>query len=416
MRLMMMFLSSKKVFLSCVIFSALGAVGQGLVGQGMAAIAQPVDSAPTSGQIMEQSPDQVIESATTISQTTVQTPVSISEQQWLNPIRSAATSSEGAVPSPLSNRSYVLGAGDQIFINVFGYEEFTGTWIVLPDGTITLPLLGSIVVTGQTPDALSQYLTQRLNEHLVDPVVTVAPSVLRPVIVNVAGEVHRPGPLQLRSLSAVNPTVTVNTVSSRAESSLEAVPTLSSALVEAGGITLDADIRSVVVTRRRPGQEPESTTINLWNSIWSDDMPEDLILQDGDAIFVPTLENDTDINRRLLVQSNYAPESIVVRVMGEVKRPGEVNVSPTSSISGAIASAGGHTTDGRLRHVALVRLNEDGSIFQEELDLRDLNDEGQIQQGDVIYVPQQNSSGILDFGARLLSPINTILGFLRLLQ
>lgn len=337
------------------------------------------------------------------------------DQGWLTP--NNTTASLEVIPArPISSGAYILDSGDQIFISVFGYEEFTGTWIVLPDGTISLPLLGAIVVTGQTPDSLGQYLTQRLNEHLVDPVVTVSPSVLRPVIVNVAGAVHRPGPLQLRSLSAVNPTVTVNTATSRAESTLDSVPTLSSALLEAGGITLDADIRSVVVTRARPGEEPRSTTINLWNSIWSDEMPEDLILQDGDAIFVPTLENDTDINRRLLVQSNYAPENITVRVMGEVKRPGEVEVAPTSSISGAIASAGGHTTDGRLRRVALVRLNPDGTIYQEELDLRDLDDEGQVEDGDVIYVPQQNSSGILDFAGRVLSPINTVLNFLRFIE
>lgn len=378
---------SKKNLFSLAVISAFGTVGQ-----------MPGAIAQTS--VQSQSPS----------------PIQISDPGF-NPIQPpTAPSSEVEAARPISSDAYILDSGDQIFISVFGYDEFTGTWIVLPDGTISMPLLGSIVVTGQTPDALSRYLTQRLNEHLVEPVVTVSPSVLRPVIVNVAGAVHRPGPLQLRSLSAVNPSITVNTVSSRAESTLDAVPTLSSALVEAGGITLDADIRRVIVTRARPGQEPQSTTINLWNSIWSDEMPEDLVLQDGDAIFVPTLENDTDINRRLLVQSNYAPEAIAVRVMGEVKRPGEISVSPTSSISGAIAAAGGHTTDGRLRRVALVRLNPDGSIFQEELDLRDLNDAGQIQAGDVVYVPQQNSSGVLDFAGRLLSPINSILGFLRLLQ
>lgn len=340
------------------------------------------------------------------------TPLPISEAEPAT----TSIASPPAINSNISPGAYVLGTGDQVFITVFGYDEFTGTWIVLPDGTISLPLIGSVVVTGQTPDTLGQYLTQRLNEHLVNPVVTVSPSVLRPVIVNVAGEVHRPGPLQLRSLSTVNPNVTVTTSNSGTTSTLSGVPTLSSALLEAGGITLNADIRNVVVTRARPGQEPRSTTINLWNSIWSNEIPEDLVLQDGDTIFVPMLENEADINQRLLVRSNFSPATVPVRVMGEVKRPGEIEVNPTSSISGAIAAAGGHTTDGRLKHVALVRLNPDGSIFQEELDLRDLNDEGQVQAGDVIYVPEQNSSGILDFASRVVSPINAVLNFLRFID
>ena len=313
------------------------------------------------------------------------------------------------LPAAAAYAEYSLGAGDQLFITVFGYDEFTGTWIVLPDGSISLPLIGSIIVSGQTPSTLTQYLTQRLNEHLVDPVVTIAPTVLRPVVVNVAGAVHRPGPLQLRSLSAVNRTVTATTVTSRVESTLDSVPTVTSALVEAGGITAEADIRRVVVTRSRTGQESRSITLNLWNSLWSDQVPEDLLLQDGDSIFIPTLEDGSEINPRLLAQSNLAPETVTVRVMGEVRRPGPVEVSPTSSISGAIAAAGGHTPDGRLRRVAFVRLNTDGSILQQEMDLRDLDDLDQVQEGDVIYVPKRNSAEVLDFAARLLTPFSSLL-------
>jgi protein involved in polysaccharide export with SLBB domain len=64
---------------------------------------------------------------------------------------------------------YVLGAGDHIVINVFGYEEYTGDRTILPDGTIAIPLIGSIQAAGQTTDQFAQALTARLQPFLVDP-------------------------------------------------------------------------------------------------------------------------------------------------------------------------------------------------------------------------------------------------------
>ena len=96
-----------------------------------------------------------------------------------------------------SNATYILGAGDQISLSVIGYPEFTGTLAILSDGTITLPLVGPLRVSGLTPNQLSLALTQRLRTYLIDPVVSVGLAVTRPVVVTIAGEVHRPGPIQL---------------------------------------------------------------------------------------------------------------------------------------------------------------------------------------------------------------------------
>ena len=81
----------------------------------------------------------------------------------------------------------------------------------------------------------------QLNTVLVDPAVTVSLATLRPVVVTIAGEVQRPGPVQLRSLTRAD------SESSAPEASLDAVPILSSALMEAGGVTSYADIRRVQV-------------------------------------------------------------------------------------------------------------------------------------------------------------------------
>jgi len=301
--------------------------------------------------------------------------------------------------------AYILGSGDQVDITVFDYSEFTGAKVVLPDGTITLPLIGTVSAAGKTTEQLAQELTNRLASLLVKPVVTVNLTVLRPVLVNVAGEVQRPGPIQLRSLTATNLTLGSNTI--------RGVPTLSTALTEAGGITQNADIRQVTLRRYGAGNS-QPITVNLWDAISSGNALPDLVLQDGDSIYVPRLTEDKAIDRRLIARSSLSPGTVRVRVVGEVKKPGEIQVPPDSSLSSAVAIAGGPTVDARLSRVAFVRMNEEGRIGRQVIDLRDLIDNYQVQDGDVIIVPKKGSSSVIDFAGRLFSPLGTILNLLKL--
>ncbi|NJR57523.1 MAG: polysaccharide export protein [Cyanobacteria bacterium CRU_2_1] len=291
--------------------------------------------------------------------------------------------------------SYVLGPGDTINIAVFAYDEYTGDKVIFPDGTITLPLVGSVTAAGLTTEQLAQELTLRLQSLLVNPVVTVQLTTLRPVTVTVAGEVRRPGPLELVT----------------GEEFTENVPTLSEALVAAGGITQDADIRQVTVRRRIPNGETQSIVVNLWDAIASEDVPSDIILQEGDSVFVPRLTADAQIDRRLIARSSFAPETVRVRVIGEVNSPGEIGVPPDSTISSAVAIAGGPTDDARLSRVAFIRMNESGEIERQVVDLRNLIDSYQIQEGDVIIVPEDSTSEALDIASRfIIDPLNSILG------
>ncbi|MGP1383905.1 MAG: polysaccharide biosynthesis/export family protein [Thainema sp.] len=303
------------------------------------------------------------------------------------------------------NVDYILGSGDQIAITVFGYEEFEGSRVVLPDGTISIPLLGPIRAEGRTTESLSRELTSQLSAYLVNPSVDVSLTVLRPVVVNIAGEVHRPGPVQLSSLTDVRTRVDTN---SRITSSSTS-PTLSTALGAAGGVRSTADIRRVIVQRSLPGNKSESIEINLWNAIWSDDVAADPILRDGDSIYIPEVTDGTQFDPRLVATSTFAPDTIQVRVVGEVENPGPIEISPDSSVSSAIAVAGGPTEDAELDEVVLVRLNRDGEIAGEEIDVEDLVDNYQVREGDVIVVPQEGSRSFLDFIPRVLGPIGDVL-------
>ncbi len=309
-------------------------------------------------------------------------------------------------PAPaaeLSHSAYLLGSGDQLDITVFDYQEFTGSKIILPDGTIIMPMVGAVAAAGKTTEQLAREITARLQSLLVNPVVTVSLSALRPVSVNVAGEVMRPGTIQLRSLTTASPVV--GSIVEIPSNTTEGTPTVSTALVAAGGITRSADIRHVVLKHR---DRTEPIIINLWDAIASENAPPDFILQDGDSIFIPRLEAGETLDTRLSSRSSFAPATVRVRIVGEVKNPGEVRVSPDSSISSAVAIAGGPTVDARLSRVAFVRLNESGQVERQTIDLSDLIDNYQIQDGDVIIVPKKNSSSIVDSLGRIFSPLGAL--------
>ncbi len=309
--------------------------------------------------------------------------------------------------------AYILGPGDQLGIAVAGFTELDRTRIILPDGTILLPLIGPVVASGKTLDDLEAEITRRYSFYLVDPVVELNLSVLRPVVVAVGGEVNRPGPVQLNSLSTFNTRVT-NDAQLTSEST---APTISTALVGAGGIRRSADLRNVQVQRQLPNGELTRFRVNLWDSIFQGMGTDDILLQDGDVVFVPEAPPASEIDPQLVARSSLAPDVVRVRVIGEVRKPGEVQVPPDGSVSSAIAIAGGHNTEtADLGNVALLRLLDNGQVEEQVLDLNNLVDATPIRDGDVVVVPKRRLLNTLDNVSRFLSPITAPFNFLLLLD
>lgn len=315
---------------------------------------------------------------------------------------------------------YLLGPGDQLETRIIGYEDFD--WavtnrIVLSDGTIRIPFVGTVVAAGKTVEALEDEIANRLGLYLTVPVVDMNITGLRPVVVNVVGEVYRPGPVQLGSLTQADTNIggdgTVTTTAT--------TPNLGSALDGAGGIRRTADIRNVTVRRRMPDGSTREFSVNLWDALLGNSNLGVLVLFDGDTVYVPTATADSEVDPALVASTSIAPDNVRVRVVGEgVVRPGEVQVQPNSSVSSAIAAAGGPNMDAELTDVRVVRLRENGQIEEEILDVSSLVDDYQIQDGDVVFVPKKGYLvGIDNFNRTLgplLAPIGTVLGILGILN
>jgi polysaccharide biosynthesis/export protein len=301
-----------------------------------------------------------------------------------------------------TDMGYRLGAGDQVDINVYDTPEVSGVKVVAPDGSITLPFVGKIQVAGLTADTLAAGLRQRLMEWYKNPVVAVTTTQFRPLRISVGGEVRSPGPLQMRNVPYDNSRNGEVTVAN------PTLPTLSSAIVAAGGVTRDGDIGRVVIRRNGVNQ-----SVDLWQGLSSESAPQDILLQDGDSIYVPKLVAGSVIDPRLVAKSTLAPKTVRVRVVGEVKKPGEVDVPPSSTISSAIAIAGGPTEKSRMEEVRLVRLNPDGQVSEQKMNLQQLQDNQQVLDGDVVVVPKSRTSNFIDLAGQIISPLGVILNLFK---
>src|SRR5689334_14300651 len=86
-------------------------------------------------------------------------------------VLSLAAQAFGKPAAPATD--YRFAPGDVIEVTVAPQHTFDRTVTVLPDGKISFPLVGQLVVAGLTVEQLSRKLQTALNQTLVDPVVNI---------------------------------------------------------------------------------------------------------------------------------------------------------------------------------------------------------------------------------------------------
>lgn len=96
-----------------------------------------------------------------------------------------------AAPAP-TTAAYVIAPGDLVRIVVYNEPSMSGDYLVLPEGTIQLPLIGVVPAQGQTASQLSADILARLKKGiLTEPRISVNLAQMRSVFVS--GAVNKPG-------------------------------------------------------------------------------------------------------------------------------------------------------------------------------------------------------------------------------
>jgi polysaccharide export outer membrane protein len=163
-----------------------------------------------------------------------------------------------ATPDP----SYVIGAEDVLGISVWSDPRLSGTFLVRPDGRISIPLSGEVMATGKTPLALETAIRDALIEKgiLKHPQVTVQVNQINSKKYFLQGEVNKTG-----SFPLVVPT------------------TVLEALVNAGGFRDFANSRKIEVIRK----DGHRYRFNYNDVIKGKHTEQNINLMPGDIIIVP---------------------------------------------------------------------------------------------------------------------------------
>jgi protein involved in polysaccharide export with SLBB domain len=98
-----------------------------------------------------------------------------------------------SVPTAAYNVASRLQSGDQLKVIVFGEDALSGLYDVSPDGTITMPLIGSVMAAGRTTSDLARGLTRAYasGKYLQEPKISISVVSYRPFYI--FGEVLTPG-------------------------------------------------------------------------------------------------------------------------------------------------------------------------------------------------------------------------------
>ncbi|NJP10523.1 MAG: sugar ABC transporter substrate-binding protein [Leptolyngbyaceae cyanobacterium RU_5_1] len=234
----------------------------------------------------------------------------------------------------------------------------------------------------------------------------------RPLKITVVGEVNRPGPYTLLEGAVSQRDQLINP-------NLLQLPSVTRAIQVAGGITQLADVRNIQVRRLTRSGPPQLIKLDFWKLLKAGDVLQDLPLQDGDTIEIPTATALNDRETTELATASFSPDQITVNVAGEVDRPGSVTLRPNSPLNQAILAAGGFTQKSVKRSVTLVRLNANGSVTKRDVSIdfaQGVNEQGNpaLRNNDIVIVRKTGFASFLDGAGAFLGPFNGIVNFFRI--
>lgn len=206
-------------------------------------------------------------------------------------------------------QDYVLGPGDQLVIDVYGASQKSYQLTVSPEGTVTVPDYGPISVSGMTVAAANSRIRGSLGSRYSSSNLKVSVGQTRTILINVMGEVQKPGTYHLSAFASVF-----------------------HALYAAGGIGELGTLRNVRVLRGGN----LVTVVDIYEYILNGRLAGNIRLKDGDVIQV-------------------GPYDCLVNVSGNVKRPMYYEMRANESVATLLKYAGGFAGDAYRKSVRLTR-------------------------------------------------------------
>jgi len=275
---------------------------------------------------------------------------------------------------PAADQPYELGRGDEISIEVIGRPELTGKHTIGPDGNITMPIVGSVKLAGQTREGAAEVIKDALGAYYAGMTVSIGVDKYTSNKILLLGAVEHPGVMLFEGPP------TLLEVISRGGAQLQA-----GSSAGGGGGNGDASPST------RPVAVPEECTIYRGNETMITVQLRSL-LDEGNALANMRLKRDDVV---------YVPgQTKYVSIMGMVARPGNMRLDSKSTLPQLLAQAGGVTElAGKNPKIQIIHRGANGQpgrtqevAYKDMLTPRTLD--LTIQTGDIILVPESTFNGL----------------------
>jgi len=165
----------------------------------------------------------------------------------------------------------------------------------------------------------------------------------------------------------------------------------------AGGYTDKADLRRVRIKRA----SGETLYADLYKVISQGDIREDIILDDGDLVFIPE-------KKEIQVKESK------VYIFGEVKKPGVYTIKEHMSALQLMGLAGGYTDAAVIESINIIR----GDLARPQiislnlenlLEKGDLTEDVMLEPNDIVYVPKDMLTNVRDYFNKLIPALQFFL-------
>ena len=191
-----------------------------------------------------------------------------------------------------STTDYTLGKDDIVQIIVRNQPEFSGQYVIGPDGKIQYLFVGDITAEDLTKEELQEVITEKLKKYVKLPEVSVIIAGYRSKFLYILGAVGRPGKYPMAG----------NEV------------TLRDAIFAAGVPPYHAALRRTYVINP-DNKKPSYRKVDLYRLLYKGILKDNLTLKPGDLVVVPTTV-PSEINKAL--RTLLAPFSATASTMNTI--------------------------------------------------------------------------------------------------
>lgn len=238
---------------------------------------------------------------------------------------------------------YLIGVDDVLKITVYDHADLDVVSRVSADGSVQIPLVGSVTLAGLTlKQAITEIQAQLMDGFLVNPQVTIFIEEYRSKKVMVIGHVIEPGVYELKG-----PTPLLELLSL------------------AGGLRENAGDIATITRKSSNGEAAQQILqIDLKRLLETGDQALNVQIMDKDSVFIAKAK--------------------MIYMTGEVEKPDAYKFEDGTTILKAVSMAGGFTKIAAKSSIRIVRTVSGVETVMEDVSLQE-----QLRPDDVVVVPER---------------------------